>query len=94
MSQSSPLTRRQLIGSVGAALASTAIASRATSAQPPAPPPTDLGPLSAAVLPAGIRSRFINNVNGQTKFFTHEMKEVSKRSFLLWIHTCCRFIEE
>ncbi len=54
------LSRRQLIQGIGAVAASAAFA-RAGDAQTPAAP---IGPYSADVLPAGIRSRFVENING------------------------------
>jgi pimeloyl-ACP methyl ester carboxylesterase len=56
------LSRRQAIQGLAAA-AACAAAGRAASGQP-APKTTDIGPLPPAVLPPGIRSRFVNNVNG------------------------------
>jgi pimeloyl-ACP methyl ester carboxylesterase len=57
------LTRRQLIQGVVASVASMAVTSnsRVAAQKPPQPGP---GPYSAEVLPTGIRSRFVNNVNG------------------------------
>src|SRR3954467_7922769 len=54
------LTRRQLIEGLGAGIASAAISRRAA-AQTSA---SAIGPYSADVLPPGIRSRFVDNVNG------------------------------
>jgi pimeloyl-ACP methyl ester carboxylesterase len=54
------LSRRRLLGSL-ALLAPAALATR-TRAQ--APPPANPGPLDQSVLPRGIRSRIVPNVNG------------------------------
>src|SRR5215467_14549450 len=54
------LSRRQLMRGIGAVAASAAL-SRAGDAQAPAGP---IGPYAADVLPPGIRSRFVDNVNG------------------------------
>src|SRR5206468_2647816 len=53
------LTRRQVLE--GLALLAPAIAVRARAQTTAAPPPE---PLDRAVLPRGVRSRFVNNVNG------------------------------
>ena len=64
------MTRRDAIRGL-AALAPTALAARQVSAAVPASAagraaaqPADIGPLSADVLPGGIRSRFVDNING------------------------------
>ena len=64
------MTRRDAIRGL-AALAPTALAARQVSAGVPAgaagraaAQPADIGPLSADVLPGGIRSRFVDNING------------------------------
>jgi hypothetical protein len=54
------LTRRRLIEGLGLVAASAALP-RASAAQPAAPP---MVPYAADVLPAGIRSRFAENING------------------------------
>ena len=54
------LTRRQLIEGLGLAAASATLP-RASAAQTAAPP---MAPYPADVLPPGIRSRFVDNVNG------------------------------
>ena len=56
------LTRRQLLQGV-AACAPAAIATRAR-ARPMEAQASDIGPLSAAVLPPGVRARVVSNVNG------------------------------
>jgi pimeloyl-ACP methyl ester carboxylesterase len=57
------LTRRRLIESLGLVAASAALP-RARAAQPAAPPAPPMVPYAADVLPAGIRSRFAENING------------------------------
>src|SRR5215467_6194938 len=54
------LSRRELMQGIGAVAASAAFA-RVGDAQTPG---AAMGPYSADVLPAGIRSRFVENING------------------------------
>ena len=54
------LSRRQLMQGIGAVAASAALPRAGDAQTPPAP----IGPYSADVLPAGIRSRFVENING------------------------------
>ena len=86
MSKSSPLTRRQLIGSVGALLASAAIANDASSEPQSSPAIAEIGPLSPVVLPPGIRSRFVNNVNGLRMHVLEAGFETPNRPLVLMIH--------
>src|SRR5436190_8996359 len=55
------LTRRRLMQSFAAAVAPAMLATTARAAQAPA---AGLQPLSPDVLPRGVRSRFVNNING------------------------------
>jgi pimeloyl-ACP methyl ester carboxylesterase len=54
------LSRRQLMQGIGAVAASAALPRAGDAQTPPAP----IGPYSVDVLPAGIRSRFVENING------------------------------
>jgi pimeloyl-ACP methyl ester carboxylesterase len=60
MRHSGDLTRRQLMRGIGAVAASAAM-SRRSAAQTAA---AAIGPYGADVLPAGVRSRFVDNING------------------------------
>src|SRR3954451_10590839 len=60
MRGSDDLTRRRLIQGLGA-VAASAVLPHGSAAQAPAAAP---GPYSAEVLPPGIRSRFVDNING------------------------------
>ena len=60
MADSRDLTRRQLMEGLGLVVASAAMPGNAA-AQPPA---AAIGPYSQDVLPPGIRSRFVDNING------------------------------
>ena len=59
------VTRRRLMQGLLCAVAPAALASKArAAAQSTAASSADAGPYSPSVLPAGIRSRFVNNING------------------------------
>jgi len=59
------LTRRQLLGGVAATLATPGWAARPGTPVPPvAQPSGPIGPYPAEMLPDGMRSRFVNGVNG------------------------------
>jgi pimeloyl-ACP methyl ester carboxylesterase len=78
------MTRRQLLGSLGA-LAPAVMISRA-SAQPPAAPATEAAPLPARVLPSGVRARFVNNVNGIRMHALEAGYEGSRRPAVVLVH--------
>ena len=61
---SGPLSRRSVLQGIISAVAPLTLGVRAHAAQATAGAGGDLGPLSAAVLPAGVRSRFVDDVNG------------------------------
>ncbi len=86
MSGAPGLTRRQLIGSVGAALASAAVTTNARAGQAPPPANADAVPYSPAVLPRGIRSRFVNNINGLRMHVLEAGYEPGNRPAVLLIH--------
>ena len=60
MRGSRDLSRRQLIQGLGAVAATAALPAVGAAQTPPSP----IGPYASNVLPAGIRSRFVDNVNG------------------------------
>jgi len=76
------LTRRQLIQGLGAVAASAAVSS-AGAAQTPA---AAIGPLSPDVLPRGIRSRFVDNINGLRVHVLEAGYEPAGRPAVLLLH--------
>jgi pimeloyl-ACP methyl ester carboxylesterase len=87
------LTRRRLL-QTASALASGVVLSRPAAAHPAASPQTPagaagaapIGPLSPSVLPAGIRSRFVDNVNGLRVHVLESGYETPGRPALLLLH--------
>ena len=86
---SGALTRRRLIQGLAAVLAPFAIITKAQSTAAPqrssATGAADV-PLSPAVLPAGIRSRFVNNVNGIRMHVLEAGFEGKDRPCVLLLH--------
>jgi len=82
-SRRSTLTRREFTAAVGA-LAPLAMASRAQASQPTAGGP--IGPLSQEVLPPGIRSRYVDGVNGLRMHVLEAGYETAGRPGILLIH--------
>src|SRR5262249_53740131 len=78
------LTRRQLLGSLGA-LAPAVMMSR-VGAPTPAPSSAGAGPLPASVLPRGVRARFVNNVNGIRMHVLEAGYEGARRPAVLLVH--------
>lgn len=78
-------SRRRFLGTVVAA-ASVAGAVRPAGAQTPAPSQTAPGPYSSDVLPPGIRSRVIENVNGIRVHVLDAGYETPNRPAVLLIH--------
>ncbi len=77
------ITRRSLLhGIIGAALAPLAAAGRARAAQAQG----GIGPLDPSVLPPGIRSRFVDGVNGLRMHILEAGYETPGRSAVLMIH--------
>src|SRR5580765_4567067 len=76
------LTRRQLIEGLGLAAAAATLP-RASAAQTAAPP---MAPYPADVLPAGIRSRFVENVNGLRMHVLEAGYEPKGRPAVLLLH--------
>lgn len=77
------LTRRHLLGLLTASVPAL-LGTRVGAAQQPAPAP--IGPLDASVLPAGVRSRFVDNVNGLRMHVLEAGYETPGRPALLLIH--------
>src|SRR5262245_28963421 len=76
------LTRRQVLQSIAVA----APAASAVKALAQAAPPQPSAPLDAAVLPRGIRARFVNNVNGIRMHVLEAGFEGGRRPAILLIH--------
>jgi pimeloyl-ACP methyl ester carboxylesterase len=80
---SSALTRRRLIQGFAAVLAPAVVATKARAIQTAAPAAV---PYSAAVLPPGIRSRFVENINGLRMHVLESGFEVRDRPAVLLLH--------
>jgi pimeloyl-ACP methyl ester carboxylesterase len=81
------LTRRELMRGTAAALATAATAARIRTSHAQAPPArTPIGPLASAVLPSGIRSRFVENVNGIRVHVLEAGYEPANRPAVLLVH--------
>ena len=78
------LTRRRLLQGL-AALAPAAIASTSR-AQSAAMQATSTGPLDEAILPRGIRARFVNNGNGIRMHVLEAGFEGERRPVVLLVH--------
>src|SRR6266571_3259741 len=76
------LTRRQVMQAL-IALAPAAMATKAAAQQTTT---VDAQPLEAAVLPRGIRSRFVNNVNGIRMHVLEAGFEADRRPLVLMLH--------
>ena len=84
------VTRRHVLQGFAAALVPAAVgtgaASDAQASQAAQPATTPIGPLSASVLPPGIRSRFVDNVNGLRMHVLEAGFETPGRPALLLVH--------
>ncbi|HKB13740.1 MAG TPA: alpha/beta hydrolase [Vicinamibacterales bacterium] len=78
------MTRRQLLGSLGAMAPALAIARAGGYAQQPQP--IDAGPLPASALPRGIRARLVNNVNGIRMHVLEAGYDGARRPAVLLVH--------
>src|SRR5262245_40188022 len=78
------LTRRDVLHGLAAALIPAALGSRVAAAAQNAP--AAIGPLSASVLPAGVRSRFVDDVNGLRMHVLEAGFETPGRRALLLLH--------
>jgi len=79
------ITRRQLLGSLGA-LAPTLISTARAQAQTPTPRPSDVGPLPASALPRGVRARLVNDVNGIRMHVLEAGFDGARRPLVLLVH--------
>ncbi len=87
MAYSPDLTRRRLIQSVGAVVAAGAVGTTARADQAVAQASAaEVVPYGAAVLPSGIRSRFVNNINGLRMHVLEAGFEVGNRPAVLLLH--------
>lgn len=80
-----PVTRRALLGGL-AALAPAALWPGSAAGQPAAASAAPVGPLDAAALPAGVRSRILENVNGIRMHILEAGYETPGRRALLLLH--------
>jgi pimeloyl-ACP methyl ester carboxylesterase len=83
MRHSPHITRRQLMQGLGAVVASAPIASRAGATQANAAGPA---PYDSSVLPPGIRSRYVSNVNGLRMHVLEAGFDPKGRPLVLMIH--------
>jgi pimeloyl-ACP methyl ester carboxylesterase len=81
-----PLTRRSVLQGIIAAVAPLALGARVRAAQTAQGSAADPVPLSAAVLPPGIRSRFVNDVNGLRVHILEAGYETPGRPAVLLVH--------
>ena len=79
------LTRRALLQTLVAAAAPLALGARLHAAQAPATG-ADIGPLSPSVLPPGVRSRFVDGVNGLRMHVLEAGYDTPGRPALLLVH--------
>jgi pimeloyl-ACP methyl ester carboxylesterase len=87
MQHSGCLTRRQLMQGLGAVVASASVTAKARAAQTATQTnATETVPYSPAVLPPGIRSRFVNNINGIRMHVLEAGFEVTDRPAVLVLH--------
>ena len=81
------LTRRQLIQGFAAVAAAPTVVVRANPPQQSKPPgTTDIGPYRPELLPAGVRSRFVDNVNGLRMHVLEAGFEVRNRPAIVLLH--------
>ncbi len=81
-----PLTRRQLIKGFGAGFASAARVNGASAAVRMTAQRDDVGPYAADVLPPGVRSRFVRDVNGLRMHVLEAGSKASARPGVLLVH--------
>ena len=80
------MTRRQVLRSLAALAPAALVPVSRAGAQPPAAPRTAAEPLPAAVLPRGIRARFVNNVNGVRMHVLEAGFDGARRPAVLLVH--------
>jgi pimeloyl-ACP methyl ester carboxylesterase len=87
MADGTALTRRELVGGTLATFAAAALgAARPASTHAQTPVTAPIGPLAPGVLPAGIRSRFVENVNGMRVHVLEAGYESAIRPAVLLVH--------
>ena len=87
MQHSGCLTRRQLMQGFGAVVASASVTAKARAAQTATQTnAAETVPYSPAVLPPGIRSRFVNNINGIRMHVLEAGFEGTDRPAVLMLH--------
>lgn len=79
----SSMTRRQVLHGLALAMAPALVAEHASATQTAGPAP---GPLDAAVLPTGVRSRFVDGVNGLRMHLLEAGFETPGRRAVLLLH--------
>ena len=77
------VTRRELMQSLGAVVVAAAAVPRAAAAQPTGQP---IGPYAADLLPPGIRSRLVDNINGLRMHVLEAGYEPRNRPLVLLLH--------
>ena len=86
MQHSARVTRRQLIQGLGAVAAMASASSAAAKADAAQTPGGDAAPYGPGILPPGIRSRFVNNINGLRFHALEAGFETAGRPAVLMIH--------
>jgi pimeloyl-ACP methyl ester carboxylesterase len=84
--QTAALSRRELFGILAAAAVPAALAPARATAQAGQAASTAIGPLDSAVLPPGIRSRFVDGVNGLRMHVLEAGFETTGRPAVLLLH--------
>ena len=85
-SSSSAITRRHVLQGLAAAAGAAIWTPSLHAAQAPQAAAAEIGPLPTAVLPTGVRSRFVENVNGLRMHVLEAGFETPGRPALLLIH--------
>ncbi len=81
------VTRRELMQGLGAVVVAAAAVPRAAAAQPTAQPTGQpIGPYAADLLPPGIRSRLVDNINGLRMHVLEAGYEPRNRPLVLLLH--------
>ena len=82
----SNVTRRQLMHGLAAVLAPAVVGVRPRASQSPAPNAAGSPPYDPALLPAGIRSRFVDNINGLRMHVLEAGFDVKGRPAVVLLH--------
>jgi pimeloyl-ACP methyl ester carboxylesterase len=83
---SGPLSRRNVLQGIISAVAPLALGVRAQAAQAAPGAGGDLGPLSPTILPPGVRSRYVNDVNGLRMHVLEAGFETPGRPAVMLVH--------